>query len=211
MLSTLEAYFTGRRDLFRGLAIERLETEWDAYPVLRLDLNSGNYSEGAGQLNKKIIKFLSDYERIYDVPQMGETLADRFGGLLQSVHDKTGKQVVFLVDEYDKPLIANVEQQKEDLQTQQREILKASYGIVKTMDLCIRFAMFTGVSRFSHVSVFSDLNNLTDISLDRRFSVICGITDDELHRNLDTGVALLATLAVASELQEIDFSGYGHD
>lgn len=192
LLSTLEAYFTGRRDLFHGLAMEQLETEWESYPVLRLDLNSGNYTGGVEELNDRIAKFLDTYERAYNLPQEGMSFGTRFGCLIQNIYDKTGKQVVFLVDEYDKPLIANVEKEMEALQAQQREILKAFYGNVKTMDPCIRFAMFTGVSRFSHVSVFSDLNNLTDISLDDRFSAICGITEQELHHYLDEDVAELA-------------------
>ncbi len=192
LLSTLEAYFTGRHELFRGLAMEHLETEWETYPVLRLDLNTGNYTSSIDELNNKLVDFLETQERSYGVSQRGQSLGDRLGGLIQSIHDKTGKQVVILVDEYDKPLIANVEKEKAQLQAQLREILKAFYGNVKTMDACIRFAMFTGVSRFSHVSVFSDLNNLTDISLDHRYGTLCGITEQELHHYFDEDVAELA-------------------
>ena len=192
LISTLEAYFSGKRELFKGLAIDSLETEWESYPVLRLDLNNGNYTDGTEELNNKIEQFLASYERDYNVPQEGKNFGDRFGALIKNICKKTGKQVVFLVDEYDKPLIANVEREKEELQTELRNILKAFYGNVKSSDAYIRFAMFTGVSRFSHVSIFSDLNNLSDISLSNRYSSICGITEQELHRHFDSDVALLA-------------------
>ena len=192
LISTLEAYFSGKRELFKGLAIDSLETEWESYPVLRLDLNNGNYTDGTEELNNKIEQFLATYERDYNVPQEGKNFGDRFGALIKNICKKTGKQVVFLVDEYDKPLIANVEREKEELQTELRNILKAFYGNVKSSDAYIRFAMFTGVSRFSHVSIFSDLNNLSDISLDRRYGTLCGITEDELHRYFDEGVTGIA-------------------
>ncbi len=168
LLSTLDAYFSGRSDLFRGLAMEQLESEWPTHPVLRLDLNTGDYDGNIDALHSKLVDFLENQERIFGVGARGDSLGDRFGNLIQDIHDKTGKQVVVLVDEYDKPLIANVERDKADVQSRLRGMLKAFYGNVKTMDSCIRFALFTGVSRFSHVSIFSDLNNLTIKAYDRR-------------------------------------------
>ena len=192
MLSTLEAYFGGRRELFKGLAIDRLESQWQAYPVLRIDLNAGDYSVEASSLINKLDDIMLNYEQAFNVPRVGDTVGDRFGNLIRNIYNTTGRQVVILVDEYDKPLVANVERDKWDLQERMRNTLKAFYGNVKTMDPYIKFAMFTGVSRFSHVSIFSDLNNLIDISLDNRFSDICGISDDELHRYFDDDVSKLA-------------------
>ena len=192
LLSTLEAYFSGRKDLFQGLAMEQLESEWETYPVLRLDLNTGDYTQDVSSLTDTLTRYLRNWEREYDLEPSDSALGVWFGTVIEQIYRKTGKQVVILVDEYDKPLIANVEKEKEDLQTQMRNTLKAFYGNVKTMDACIRFAMFTGVSRFSHVSVFSDLNNLTDISLDRRYGTLCGITEQELHHYFDAWVTDLA-------------------
>ena len=192
LLSTLDAYFSGRKELFRGLAMERLETEWKSYPVLRLDLNTGDYTQDASSLTDTLTRYLRNWEREYDLEPSDTALGVWFGTVIEQIYRKTGKQVVILVDEYDKPLIANVERSKQDLQEQMRNMLKAFYGNVKTMDACIKFALFTGVSRFSHLSIFSDLNNLTDISLDDRYSELCGITEEELHHYFDEGVAALA-------------------
>ena len=192
LLSTLDAYFSGRKELFRGLAMERLETEWKSYPVLRLDLNTGDYTQDASSLTDTLTRYLRNWEREYDLEPSDTALGVWFGTVIEQIYRKTGKQVVILVDEYDKPLIANVERSKQDLQEQMRNMLKAFYGNVKTMDACIKFALFTGVSRFSHLSIFSDLNNLTDISLDDRYSELCGITEEELHHYFDAGISELA-------------------
>lgn len=192
LLSTLEAYFSGRKDLFQGLAMEQLETEWETYPVLRLDLNTGDYTQDVSSLTDTLTRYLRNWEREYELEPSDSALGVWFGTVIEQIYRKTGKQVVILVDEYDKPLIANVERGKMALQEQLRNMLKAFYGNVKTMDACIRFAMFTGVSRFSHQSIFSDLNNLNDISLDDRYSQMCGITDEELHHYFDEGIAALA-------------------
>ena len=192
LLSTIDAYFSGQKELFKGLAIDTLETEWESYPVLRIDLNAGDYTVDVSNLINKLDGIMLNYEEAFNIPKQGDTVGDRFGNLIRNIFNKTGKQVVILVDEYDKPLIANIERDKWDLQEKMRNTLKSFYGNVKTMDPYIKFAFFTGVSRFSHVSIFSDINNLTDISLDARFSAICGISEEELHHYCDEGVAELA-------------------
>lgn len=185
LMSTIEAYFTARRDLFKGLAMERLEQQWEVHPVLRLDLNNGNYNVTTDELVAKLEKFLRTGEQRFQLTKQSEQLGDRFAELITGVHETTGRQVVVLIDEYDKPIVANVERGQAELQEQFRAILKGFYGTLKTCDEHIRFAMLTGVSRFSKLSVFSDLNNLKDISMDDVFSDLCGISDQELHRYFD--------------------------
>ncbi|MBR6284280.1 MAG: AAA family ATPase, partial [Muribaculaceae bacterium] len=194
LLSTLAAYFQGRRELFSSLALERLETRWETYPVLRLDLNNGNYTQNSSELNSQLNAAIVEWESKYGLPASNpaDGAGVRFKQTILSLHAQTGKQVVILIDEYDKPIIANVEREKVDLQNEMRNILKGFYGTLKTCDEHIRFAMLTGVSRFSKLSVFSDLNNIIDISMDNAYCDICGITEQELHHYFDDEVQELA-------------------
>ena len=175
-LSTLRSYFEGRKDLFEGLAIFKSETEWKQYPVFHLDFNVGDYTNEE-RFRDSLGKKLSDYEKIYGSGG-AKTLADRFSDLLRTAHEKTGLQAVVLVDEYDKPLL-NI-MGNEPLLDTYRAILKSFYGVLKGEDAHIRFIFITGVTRFDKVSIFSDLNNLNDISLGEAFTGICGITQEEL-------------------------------
>ena len=179
LISTMEAYFLGKKELFEGLAMGRLETEWKQYPVLRLDLNARNY-ENADSLNAELNKHLLMWEGIYGI-ESNKSLApeERFFNAIQRAYEKTGMQVVILVDEYDKPLLSTID--NKDLHDAYRNTLKAFFGVLKSQDQYVRFAFLTGVSRFSHVSIFSDLNNLQDISMDARYAAICGISEKELH------------------------------
>ena len=190
--STLEAYFTGRRELFRGLDIDRLEHEWNAWPVLRVDLNNGDFTESTATLLDLLDNHLQKWEKQYGIERTATEAGTRFRNVLEGVHALTGKPVVVLIDEYDKPIIANVERGKTELQERSRDILKGFYGTLKTCDEHIRFAMLTGVSRFSKLSVFSDLNNLKDISLDNAFGGLCGITEEELRRYFGESVRRFA-------------------
>lgn len=189
LISTLEAYFQGKQELFRGLALEQLEQEWEEYPVLHLDLNARDYSQ-PDSLHAELNKHLEIWEAAYGGGYSDRAPEERFQHVISNAFKKTGKKVVILVDEYDKPLI-QVSDDK-DRQDQYRKTLKAFYGVEKTMDRYIQFGFFTGVTKFSKVSVFSDLNNLTDITMDRRYAELCGITEAEIHRNLDAEVAELA-------------------
>ena len=177
-LSTLKAYFEGQKELFEGLAIAELEQTWDSYPVLYLDLNVGIYNSTQG-LMEALKSSLSFMERKYGIAKDTDDNAQRFSTLIWNVAVKTGKKVVILVDEYDKPLIEAIDD--EPLQQEFRNMLKAFYGNLKTCDEYIRFAMLTGVSKFSKISLFSDLNNLQDISLDERYADICGLTAEEIE------------------------------
>ena len=171
LISTLEAYFSGQKELFAGLAMEKLETEWMEYPVLHLDLNTEKYHS----------LFLKQCEALYGKNPDEYSLATRFEGVIRRASEKTGRNTVILVDEYDKPLLQAIG--KPELQDEYRDTLKAFYGALKSMDRYIKFALLTGVTKFGKVSVFSDLNNLRDISMEYRYSNICGITEDELYKD----------------------------
>ena len=177
-LSTLRSYFEGRKDLFEGLAISKSETEWKQYPVLYFDFTGKNYAS-ADDLRANLDDILSGYEAIYGKNTQSNDVEIRFRNLIKAAHDKTGSQVVVLVDEYDKPLLQNVT--NESIEDEIRAVLKGFYGNLKGEDAHIRFIFITGVTRFDKVSIFSDLNNLNDISLNREFTAICGITQDELE------------------------------
>jgi len=189
LISTLEAYFKGRKDLFKGLAIEKLETEWEQYPVLRLDLNNEIYTS-PDALISILERHLNKWERRYGDDPKDKTVVDRFSGIIDRAVEQTGKEVVILIDEYDKPLTDTIN--NDELNAQMRDILKGFYATLKSQDDNIHFALLTGVSKFSHVTIFSGLNNLRDISMAKEFANICGITEQELHDNFDDDVQRLA-------------------
>ena len=165
LISTLEAYFQGKKELFQGLAIENLEKDWIEYPVLHLDLNARKYDNEEALL-QELNKYLEKWEQKYDSPYSDRAPEERFYWIIQKAFEKTGQRVVILVDEYDKPMLQAIG--NEDLQDAYRNTLKAFYGVLKSLDGYIRFALLTGVTKFGKISVFSDLNNLNDISMDGR-------------------------------------------
>jgi hypothetical protein len=177
-ISTLKAYFLGKKNLFEGLAVEQLEEKWTVHPVLHLDLNTAKYKE-TGKLDMVLNNALSQWEEIYGARPNEADFGMRFEGIIQRAYEKTGERVVVLVDEYDKPLLETIG--NDELQDDYRTTLKSFYGALKSKDGCIKFAMLTGVTKFGKVSVFSDLNNLEDISLDKDYYDICGITEEELR------------------------------
>ena len=189
LLSTLEAYFEGRRDLFKGLAADSMDLDWTPSPVLHFDLNAENYADVDG-LHKILNRFLGKYEKRYAVSDIADSLAGRFANLIQHVSELTGRKAVILIDEYDKPLL-DIEDNK-DLYEKNQRTLKSFFGNLKSMDRYIRFAFITGVARFSKVSIFSDLNNLDDISLEDAYADICGWSEEELLRYFRPGIEDLA-------------------
>ena len=189
LLSTLQAYFEGKKHLFEGLAIECLETEWNTYPVLHLDLNAKPFTK-LQDLYDLLNAQLYIYEQQYESVAIDTSIEGRFRALIRATKLKTGRNVVVLVDEYDKPMLQAIG--NEALQTDFRNALKAFYGVLKSADGDLRFAMLTGVTKFSKVSVFSDLNNLKDISMSLHYHDICGITEKELHATFDAEVEKLA-------------------
>ena len=188
LVSTLKAYFEGKRELFKGLAIEQLETEWNTYPVLHLDLNAKQYRE-ENDLLKILNMHLERWESLYGDEFRDRDVDERFTHVIEKAYQKTGKKVVILVDEYDKPLALNLT--NDELSDQYRSILKAFYGVMKSSDEYIRMGFLTGVTKFSKVSVFSDLNNLDDISMWSKYTSICGITEQEIHDYFDSEVESL--------------------
>ncbi|UTY32459.1 ATP-binding protein [Treponema putidum] len=195
-LSTLEAYFLGQKELFKGLAIESLEEAekgkreiWQEYPGFYLDFNVGKY-DCIEALNTNFNVFLSDLEKKYGAAKEEGNYAKRFEGALKRAYEKTGKQVTVLIDEYDKPLLYSMD--NEALNEEYRAALKSFYSVLKTADQYIRLAFLTGVTKFSKVSIFSDLNNLNDISLLPQFSGICGISQKELLRTFEPEIRALA-------------------
>ena len=188
LLSTIEAYLSGKKELFKGLAIEKLEQKWEEHPILHLDLNTENYKE-PDSLRRRLDSTLSYWEQLYGTRAVETSLPLRFEGIVRRACEKTGHRVVILVDEYDKPMLQAIG--NETLQAEYRNLLKAFYSVLKSQDRYIKLAFLTGVTKFGKVSVFSDLNNLNDISMDYRYMDICGITDKELHENFDGDVALL--------------------
>ena len=189
LISTLKAYFEGKKELFSGLAVERLEKDWIEYPILHLDLNTAKYT-AKDALNNVLNNALKKWEKIYGAQESETEFGLRFEGVIRRAYEKTGKRVVILVDEYDKPMLQAIG--NDELQDDYRATLKGFYGALKSMDGCIKFAMLTGITKFGKVSIFSDLNNLEDISMDRRYYSICGISNDELKNTLSPYVAKLA-------------------
>ena len=177
LISTFEAYFQGRKDLFHGLAIEKLETQWEEYPVLHLDLNARKY-EIAGDLIAMLNQYLEKWELKYGAEKQERSPEERFAYVIEQAYAQTGKQVVVLIDEYDKPLLQALSDEK--LTEEYRRILKAFYGVLKSADRYLRFVFLTGVTKFAQISVFSDLNQLQDISTWPDYSSLCGITKEEL-------------------------------
>ena len=179
-LSTLEAYFQGKKHLFKGLAVEKLEQDWKIYPVLHLDLNAEKY-DSPKALEAILSSHLTRWEDLYGKGKDEQTLSTRFAGIIRRAEEKTGMQVVILVDEYDKPLLQALG--NETLTIEYRNTLKAFYGVLKSLDGHLKFVFLTGVTKFAHVSVFSDLNQLVDISMNSDYAAICGITSEELRSN----------------------------
>ena len=189
MISTLESYFEGRKDLFQGLAIESLEKDWDEYPIFHIDLNNEEYNSRK-RLEGVLNNYLVRWERIYGSEPSEESLSLRFAGLIRRASEQTGRGVVILIDEYDKPLIQSLD--NEELQSEYRSILKSFYGNLKSCDKYIRFALLTGVTRFSRVSIFSDLNNLRDITMENEFASLCGISETELITYFESDIRELS-------------------
>ena len=198
-LSTLKAYFLGQKELFKGLYIEKAEEKraeiekneaWGEYPVFYLDFNVGRYDLD-GALAESLDYFLKKEEKIYRLKNEGDSFGKRFQSLIETAYNKTGKQAVILVDEYDKPLLQTMGV-NEVLNEEYRNTLKAFYSVIKTCDQYIRFAFLTGVTKFSKVSIFSDLNNLQDISMLNDYAEICGLTQAEIEKTFKPEIERLA-------------------
>lgn len=210
-LSTLESFFLGKRELFKGLAVENFDWDWDCHPVIRIDFTGENYNSPQG-LKARIDYILNSVASNYDVtlPHYS-TIAECLRHLISALHAKTGKRVVVLIDEYEKALL-DVIDYPEKLDRNKEE-LSAFYSVLKSESEHIRFLFITGITRFGHLNIFSGLNNLKDISLTEKFSTICGITEEEIRNFLLPGVKDLAdnknvTVEDAFKLLKLNYDGY---
>lgn len=181
LVSTLKNYYLGRKELFRGLAIENLEKEWNVYPVFHVDFNGSNFTE-EGVLEKRLNGYISDWGKMYGLSSDSDSLdlGGRFIKVLEAAHRKTGRRAVVLIDEYDKPIL-DVLDINSTLEDRHRNILKGFYSVFKGADEHLQFVLLTGVTKFSQVSVFSGFNQPKDISMDTRYEALCGITQEEIE------------------------------
>ena len=196
LVSTMEAYFSGRKELFKGLAMEYLEKEWTEYPVLHLDLTGSRYTS-VSDLIEKLDQHLSAWESTYGVTDKRNDPSARFSDVIDNACIKTGQKVVILIDEYEKPIIDNID--NPELMEQFRRELQGFYSVIKGKDNAIRFAFLTGVTKLGKMSIFSGLNNLNDISMDARYADICGISEQELKSYFGESVKTLAEMNGLSE------------
>ena len=190
LASTLHSYFAGKKELFKGLAIEKLETEWAEHPVLHFDMSTAKHMDKE-TLEQELSGKLSDYEKIYGKSDPGKTkLNQRLECLIVHAYEKTGRQAVVLIDEYDAPLLDVVHE--DELLPQLRQVMRNFYSPLKACDPYLRFVFLTGITKFSQMSIFSELNNLTNISMDAEYAGICGITEEELAAQLADYVEAIA-------------------
>ena len=198
LLSTLKAYFQGKKELFEGLAIAQLEKEWKPYPVLHLDLNTALYTTPEA-LTRLLELHFNVWEKEYGIRTASKDFSDRFREIVMlAARQSPEGKVVVLVDEYDKPLLEAIG--NPGLQEEYRKILKAFYSNIKSCDEYIRFAFLTGVTKFSHLSIFSGLNNLNDITLDEDYAALCGFTQREMETAFAEGIdEFAAKLGISRE------------
>ena len=189
LLSTFEAYFLGKRDLFRGLAIESLETEWAPHAVIHLDLNAERY-DSIENLQQMLERQLQRWEELYDTGGRGITQSGRFEEVIRAAYERTGRGVVVLIDEYDKPLLNSFHD--EALQEEFRKTLTAFYTVLKSADPWLRFVFITGVTKFAQMGIFSNLNQLNDISLWPQYNALCGLTREEIEATFAPELEALA-------------------
>ena len=189
LASTFHSYFAGRKDLFKGLAIEKLEKEWTEYPVLHFSMASGKHMEKE-QLERYLGQRLYEHEKIWGIDAPAIDTNDRLTALIKTAHHKTGKQVVVLIDEYDAPLL-DVVHEDEKLPVL-RNVMRNFYSPLKDCEPYLRFVFLTGITKFSQMSIFSELNNITNISMWEDYAGICGITMDELSTQMSADVDALA-------------------
>ena len=199
LVSTIENYFLGRGELFKGLAIDALEKDWLEYPVFHIDFNSNNFTE-AGTLDSVIEGMVSSWERVYGRSDDYTDVGRRFAQVLRRAHEQTGRRCVVLIDEYDKPLLdvmdtdytIEVSGQRRRLEDWNREVLRGLYSVFKAADNDLQFVLLTGVTKFAQVSVFSGFNQANDISMSEKYEALCGITQDELERYFAEPIDVMA-------------------
>ena len=199
LVSTLKCYFEGKKELFKGLAIDKLEKEWKQYPVFHLDFNGNNFTN-RGELEVILENFVASQEMIYGKSPFRDSLGGRFEYVLKAAHERTGLRAVVLIDEYDKPILdvldtqikTSIKGEERLLEDWNREVLKGFYSVFKAADANLQFVLLTGVTKFSQVSVFSGFNQPNDISMDEHYEALCGITEEELYSTFDEQIKAMA-------------------
>ena len=189
LISTLHAFFSGKKELFKGLKVEKLEKEWKKYPVFHFDLGGKEYRTRT-DLENKLINILDNIKEEYELTSSQTSPELIFSDLLKSASEKYGNNVVVLVDEYDKPLLESLD--NKTVTEEYRSLIGGFFGVLKSCDNYLKFVFITGVTKFSKVSIFSDLNQLNDISLSASAETICGITQKELESNFKSQISELA-------------------
>ena len=199
LVSTLEHYFLGHKELFKGLKIDSLEKDWLEYPVFHIDFNGMNFMEG-GALERKLEGYVATWEKDYGSSSQWTDLGDRFAYVLRQAHERCGRRCVVLIDEYDKPMLDVLDSGRETtvdgnrvlLEERNREVLKGFYSVFKAADADLQFVLLTGVTKFSQITVFSGFNQPKDISMDWRYDTLCGITQEELEHYFAEPIADMA-------------------
>lgn len=209
-LSTLECFFEAKRDLFNGLYIDSAEWDWTPWPVIYIDLNFEKYTE-KDDLERVLNTQFESLEERYGITEKDTKLSIRFRNIIEAAHEKTGKQVVILVDEYDKPLVRNINNHERFEYF--RNLLASVYSNFKTSAKHIRLVFLTGVSRFSRLNIFSDLNNIDEVTFDAAYADICGISESEMHEYFKEGIQALAdnhgmTYDEAAQALKANYDGY---
>lgn len=209
LISTFEAYFKGKKELFHDLKIEKLEKDWISYPIIKIGFASNNYSSSQ-KLLEKLNTLLSEYESEYNINKQSEDPSERLYRLIKEIYKNTGKQVVILIDEYDKPILDALFTPSEN---KNREILQGFYGPLKELDHYIRFIFITGITKIAHINIFSGLNQLDDITMNEKYAYICGLTEDELKNNFTPEITLLGerrNLSINDTLEKLKemYDGY---
>ena len=218
LVSTLKCYFQGRKELFKGLAIDKLETEWAEYPVFHIDFNGTDFTR-SGKLDDIIGGTVGTWEKEYGRTTEFEDIGKRFAYVLQQAHKRYGRRCVVLVDEYDKPILdvldtgytTTIDGKERLLEGIHREILKSFYSTFKLADEDLQFVLLTGVTKFSQVSVFSGFNQPSDISMDEQYETLCGITQEELEHYFAEPIKALATKYKVTEEGMLDMLKHRYD
>ena len=208
LASTLHSYFSGKKELFKGLAIEKLETEWAEHPVLHFDMSTAKHMDKE-QLERFLGERLAFEERKYGIENPAKDINDRLTNLIAIAFEKTGRKVVVIIDEYDAPLLDVVHE--DELLPQLRQVMRNFYSPLKACDPYLRFVFLTGITKFSQMSIFSELNNLKNVSMMPEYAGICGITLEELQTKLTDYVDALADNLNLTREQAVQLLGKRYD
>ena len=208
LASTLHYYFDGRRDLFKGLAIEQLEKDWVKYPVLHFDMSLGKHMD-KDRLERYLGTLLEDYEKIYHIDKPAADSNVRLTAIIRAAYEQTGKQVVVLIDEYDAPLL-DIVHEEENLPVL-RNVMRNFYSPLKGCDKYLRFVFLTGITKFSQLSIFSELNNIKNVSMEPEFADICGISKEELTGQLSDYIDAMAEANGCTHEKMLEKLAYRYD